>query len=91
MNYVFRHAWMSDFSYAGVERQFVERFGEILSTPVSAEQELEARKLIAQDEARRIESMRQYEQDGIVPFMRTHLIAATNADTAAATVDSATP
>ncbi len=80
MKYVVRHAWMNDFSYAGVEKQFIERFGKIISTPISAEQELEARKLIELDEVRRLESMRQYEQDGIVPFMRKPLLAAGNAD-----------
>jgi len=85
MNYVFGHAWMNDFSYAGVEKQFAERFGRILSTPISAEQEAEARKHIAQDEARRIQSMEQYEKDGIVPFMRKPLLeAAQSTDEASA-------
>jgi hypothetical protein len=91
MNYVFRHAWMNDFSYAGVEKQFMERFGNILSTPISAEQELEGRKLIEQDEARRTESMRQYEQDGVVPFMRKPLLAAEQADTTNAALGVAKP
>jgi hypothetical protein len=74
MKYVYRYSWISDFSYEGVERQFIERYGSILTTPLSAEQEEKARKLIAEDEARRVQSMDQYEKDGIVPFMRHPMV-----------------
>jgi hypothetical protein len=36
----------------------------------------EARKLIAQDEANRVQSMEQYKKDGIAPFMRGRALPA---------------
>jgi hypothetical protein len=61
---------VNDFSFDGVHEQIERRFGHILRTPLTPEQEAEARRLIELDEQHRIESMRQYERDGVVPFMR---------------------
>jgi hypothetical protein len=70
MNYVFKHGWISDFSFSGVGNQVERQFGDIFRTPITPEQEAEARRLIELDEKRRLESMQQYERDGIIPFMR---------------------
>jgi len=71
LNYAFRHAYMSDFSFEGVEDRIEKEFGEVFRTPLTPEQEQYVRKMMAQAEARRLESMAQYERDGVVPFMRS--------------------
>jgi hypothetical protein len=70
MHFAFKHAWISDFSFDGVHEQIERRFGDILRTPLSPEQESEARRLIEIDEQHRVESMQQYERDGVVPYLR---------------------
>jgi hypothetical protein len=70
MEYVFAHGWENDFSFKGVERMFVEKFGPILSKPISIEQEKSAREWMAKAEAARQASITQYKQDGLPPFMR---------------------
>jgi hypothetical protein len=70
MEYVLSRGWESDFSFAGVERMFVEKFGPILSKPITAEQEESARELLARAETARQESIEQYELDRLPPFMR---------------------
>lgn len=71
LNYAFRHAYMSDFSFEGVENRIEKEFGEIFRTPLSPEQEQDVRKMMEQAELRRLESMAQYKRDGVVPFMRS--------------------
>ena len=71
MNYVFRRAYMSDFSFDGVSATIDREYGAILRGEISAEQEAEARKLMQMSERRRVESIEQYKRDGIVPFMRS--------------------
>jgi hypothetical protein len=71
LNYAFRHAYMSDFSFEGVGDRIEKEFGHIFRNPITPEQEQAARKMIEQGEARRLESMAQYKRDGIVPFMRS--------------------
>jgi hypothetical protein len=70
MNYAFKHAYMSDFSFDGVSSRIDREFGAILRGELSEEQEAGARKLMALSEERRKQSMEQYKQDGVVPFMR---------------------
>ena len=40
VDYVRAHGWENDFSFAGVERSFIQKYGAILSTPLTAEQEI---------------------------------------------------
>jgi hypothetical protein len=47
LNYAFKHAWINDFSFDGVNEQIERRFGAVLSTPISGEQEAEARRMIS--------------------------------------------
>jgi hypothetical protein len=67
---------MSDFSFDGVSAMIDRQFGAVLRGELSAEQEAEARKLMALSEGRRQKSMEQYMQDGVVPFMRSELLKA---------------
>jgi hypothetical protein len=71
MNYAFKHAFMSDFSFDGVMQAVERQFGQILRQDLSDDQEADARKLIELGERRRQESMARYKRDGIVPFMRS--------------------
>lgn len=70
LEYVFANGWESDFSFAGVERSYMERFGPKFTEPLSAEQERAARELLEKAESARLESMAQYEEDKLPPFMR---------------------
>jgi hypothetical protein len=71
LGYVFEHGWESDFSFAGVDREYSERFGAIHSKPLSPEEEEKARTLLEHMEASRKASIAQYEKDGLPPFMRS--------------------
>jgi Protein of unknown function (DUF3800) len=70
MQYVLSHGWENDFSFAGVERSFVERFGPILTKPLTKEQEKSARAWMAEAEKARQASIERYEHDHLPPFMR---------------------
>lgn len=67
---ILQRGWHDDFSFAGVEKQLMERWGEVFFGAMD-DQKIEAgRKLIQLSEERRQASMKQYEQDGVAPFMR---------------------
>lgn len=70
VRYVMIHGWESDFSFSGVDCMMQEKYGAIISTPITPEQEAEARELIAKAEENRMASMAQYKRDGLPPFMR---------------------
>lgn len=70
LNYVFRRGWESDFSFKGVSAQVEAKWSSILYGPMSDEQAEKARELQSIFEQRRLESIRQYSEDGVVPFMR---------------------
>jgi hypothetical protein len=46
LNYVFKRAWINDFSFAGVEERINERFGQIFRTPLSEDQEQKVRHML---------------------------------------------
>jgi len=68
--YVFTHGWENDFSFSSVEKLYIDRFGPILSAPLTGEKEKAAREYQKKAEAARQESMAQYDRDGLPPFMR---------------------
>jgi hypothetical protein len=70
LNYVFAHGWENDFSFAGVEQSIGEKFGSVMSTPLTTEQENAARTLMEKMEKARLESVSQYEKDRLPPFLR---------------------
>jgi len=70
VKYVLAHGWESDFSFSGVDRVMQERYGAIFSTPITPEQEAQARALLAKAEENRLAAMAQFERDGLPPFMR---------------------
>jgi Protein of unknown function (DUF3800) len=70
IQYVLSHGWENDFSFAGVEQSYLQKFGTMLTTPLTAEQEECARAMLLNVEKARQESMAQYQQDRIPPFMR---------------------
>lgn len=72
--YVFANGWENDFSFSGVERAYIERYGPILdgSFEPTQEQMEYAQELLKVAEENRQKSMAQYEKDGLPPFMRGH-------------------
>lgn len=84
LDYALSNGWENDFSFNGVSRLASQRFGEVLSKPLDADQETAARALIDKAEAMRKASMAQYEQDGLPPFMRSSRKEAITADVSAA-------
>jgi hypothetical protein len=75
LNYVFRKAYHSDFSFDGVHEAIEKRWGAIVRGSLTPDEEARARELLEMAEKRRLESMAQYEKDGVVPFMREAAIA----------------
>jgi hypothetical protein len=75
LNYVFRKAYHSDFSFDGVHDAIEKRWGAIFRGSPAPDEETRARALLKMAEKHRLESMAQYEQDGVVPFMRETAIA----------------
>jgi len=71
VEYALSNGWENDFSFAGVERQYISTFGDILAKPLNPQQEAAARAIMAEMEAGRHESMTQYKRDRIPPFMRS--------------------
>lgn len=70
LNYVFRKAYLSDFSFDGVHDAIEKRWGAIMRGEMTPEDEARARQMLEGAEERRLKSMAQYEKDGVVPFMR---------------------
>ena len=71
LGYVIENGWESDFSFDGVERTYIQIFGKILATPISADQEADVRKMLDQAEASRLRSMAQYDKDRLPPAHHT--------------------
>ncbi|WP_062233608.1 DUF3800 domain-containing protein [Aureimonas sp. N4] len=65
-------AWHNDFSFEGVERQFVANNRELMFGEMTPEQIEESRGMISTLEQHRRDSLAQYARDGIVPFMRSN-------------------
>jgi hypothetical protein len=75
LNYVFKKTYHSDFSFDGVHDAIEKRWGGVLRGSLTDEEEARAKEILDLSEKRRLESMAQYEKDGIVPFMRDAAIA----------------
>jgi hypothetical protein len=70
VDYVLSHGWESDFSFSGVEKSALKKFGPMFTTPLTPEQEKSARAWMEEAEKRRQASMAQYKRDRLPPFMR---------------------
>lgn len=68
--FVLENGWESDFSFAGVERTYLEKWQTVIDTPLTLEKEEEAGQMLARLEQSRRQSMERYERDGLPPFMR---------------------
>jgi hypothetical protein len=75
LNYVFRKTYLNDFSFDGVHDAIEKRWGAIMRGSLSPEEEERARILLDTAEKHRLESMAQYQNDGVVPFMREAAIS----------------
>lgn len=71
LHYVLKKGWENDFSFSGVQRMCLEKWGDVMRTPLSEETEQTAREMLARMENNRVASVQQYAEDGIVPFART--------------------
>ncbi len=65
-----QRGWHNDFSFAGVEQQLLEKYGDVLFGPVAPEKLEVAQRMLVMAEERRRLSMEQFEADGLPPFMR---------------------
>lgn len=70
MEHVWMHGWENDFSFSGVHRVYVEKFGPILDKPLSPEKEKAVRAQLGEMEKARLASMNRYEKDRLPPFER---------------------
>lgn len=57
VEYALSNGWENDFSFSGVERQYLSTFDDVLSKPLNLQQEAAARALMAEMEAGRQKSM----------------------------------
>ena len=73
VDYSLLNGWENDFSFEGVERTFIEKFGLFLSQPLSPEQESAARTMLQKAEENRLASMAQYRVDKLPPFTRSSI------------------
>ena len=70
LEYVLSHGWENDFSFVGVEKLCLQRFGPVFSQPLSAKKEKAAQELLVEFEKKRRASIEQYEHDRVRPYMR---------------------
>jgi hypothetical protein len=70
---VLQRGWQNDFSFAGVEKSMMEKWGEVFFGPIDPEKLEVAQKMLDEAEKRRLQSMKRYEIDGLAPFMRDSL------------------
>jgi hypothetical protein len=70
MRYALSNGWESDFSFEGVERAYVNKYGLMLSKPLSKDQIEVGQKLLKSAEQRRLESMAEFANDRISPHAR---------------------
>ncbi len=70
IGYVLSNGWENDFSFSGVEREAMNRFGPMLTTPLTEKQEVSARQALKELEKARLSSMEKYKLDHLPPFMR---------------------
>jgi hypothetical protein len=70
LNLVLQRGWSNDFSFAGVEKSIMKKWGEVLFGPIDPGKLEAAQKMLDEAEKRRLQSIKQYEIDGLAPFMR---------------------
>ncbi|MBG1231096.1 DUF3800 domain-containing protein [Aestuariivirga litoralis] len=70
VKYALNNGWHNDFSFEGVETAYMEKFGSIISTPLTEEKMESTKKMLEMAEKSRLESIAQYEIDKIPPFLR---------------------
>jgi hypothetical protein len=63
--------WHNDFSFKGVETSIVQEWGHVPFGPLAPENAEKAARMLKFAEARRLDSMAQFETDGLPPFMRS--------------------
>jgi len=77
LQYVSKRAWISDFSFKGVDAQMTEKFGPALEgdiSDLSSEQIARGREIQEAIEQRRQYQVEQYEVDGLMPYQRANTI-----------------
>ncbi len=70
LNLALERGWHNDFSFSGVEKNLIEKYGEILFGPIAPEKLEAAQRMVTMAEGRRRASMEQFEADGLPPFAR---------------------
>lgn len=69
LDYVVTAGWHSDFSFAGVEREFLKKYGDDFSSPIDEATKETAKEHIAALEKRRLSAMADYERSRVPPYM----------------------
>lgn len=72
--------WHSDFSHSGVQKAVLEKWGDILFGPVEEDKLKKAEQMLSEAELRRVSSMKQFERDGLPPFMRGRSLSGNGSD-----------
>jgi hypothetical protein len=74
LNHVFRKGYQHDFSFEGVGAQLERVLREKMSRELPAEAIEAGRRILAQQEKQRLELIKLYEEDGLMPYERRPLI-----------------
>ena len=72
LEYAFKKGYQSDFSFRGVGDQVEKKYAEIMAADIPPEAMEAGQRILAENEKRKQELIALYEEDGLMPFERSH-------------------
>lgn len=80
LQYVFRKGYQHDFSFDGVGRQVEQQYREIMAKDIPPEAVAAGGRILEEQEKRRKELMKLYEEDGLMPYERLPISLVSSAE-----------
>lgn len=72
LGYAFKNGYQSDFSFQGAEEQIEKQYIEIMAKDISPAEMEAGQHILAKNEKRKQEMIALYEEDGLMPYERSH-------------------
>ncbi len=72
LKYVFKNGYQSDFSFQGVGEQIEKQCAEIMAKDITPAEMEAGQRILAENEKRRQEMIARYDEDGLMPYERSH-------------------
>lgn len=72
LQYAFKKGYENDFSFRGVGDQIEKKYAEIMAADIPPEAMEAGQRMLAENENRRQELIALYEEDGLMPYERSH-------------------